>query len=477
MTDPTSISSDEVEPEPQPPVPPDRLLFRGGLALLALTLGYYAFNAEVSSPTELYEGLAIIVLAVLPSLMWAKRATHEFPVFEVFMLTGVNIYALPLLNGQSELQVYSESVVVQAAAVVLCFQIIAIITHSVTRGRPRTTPFWTDEVISKNTGKYLGHALVLTTIYTGIANFSDIIPSDLGAPLRAVFYGLGIISTFIQGRRWGQDDLSYQEKISFVINIALQVIFNFATLYLIEGISIIVLALLGYVSGGKRLPIVAIVISLPLIALLHNGKTAMREKYWEKEDAIMPGLTELPGFFAEWIQDGLDLHQKTSMTSKLIDRTSLFQMICLVVDNTPDRLPYLDGLTYGQIPGQFVPRFFWADKPVAHISTYTLSIYYGLQRPEDTKKTTIAFGLLAEAYANFGFYGAGLIAFVFGFCLKKYSLWASESPILSYAGLMLVLLMAWSFQTELTLSVWLSSLFQAAVAVLGMPFVLRNFLG
>jgi hypothetical protein len=42
---------------------------------------------------------------------------------------------------------------------------------------------------------------------------------------------------------------------------------------------------------------------------------------------------------------------------------------------------------------------------------------------------------------------------------------------------LLVLLMAWSFQTELTLSIWLSSLFQAAVAVLGMPFVLRNFLG
>jgi hypothetical protein len=152
-------------------------------------------------------------------------------------------------------------------------------------------------------------------------------------------------------------------------------------------------------------------------------------------------------------------------------------MICLVVDNTPDRLPYLDGLTYGQIPGQFVPRFFWADKPVAHISTYTLSIYYGLQRPEDTKKTTIAFGLLAEAYANFGFYGVGLLAAFFAVCLKKYGRWAQESPILSYAGLLLVLLMAWSFQTELTLSIWLSSLFQAAIAVLGVPFLLRHFLG
>ncbi|MGA3006737.1 MAG: hypothetical protein ABSE59_02480, partial [Opitutaceae bacterium] len=107
----------------------------------------------------------------------------------------------------------------------------------------------------------------------------------------------------------------------------------------------------------------------------------------------------------------------------------------------------------------------------------TLSIYYGLQLPEDTAKTTIAFGLLAEAYANFGFYGAGLLGLVFGVCLKKYGAWAQESPILSYAGLILVLLMAWSFQTELTLSIWLSSLFQAAVAVLGVPFILRHFIG
>jgi hypothetical protein len=412
----------------------------------------------------------------MPALLWARRASFEFPVFEVFMLTGIQLYALPLLNGQGEFETYSESVVTQSAAAVLFFQIVAISTHAATRGYPRRTPFWTKEVVSHDIGKYLGYGLILTTIFTGIESFTSIIPSDIDGPMRAVFYGIGIISTFVQGRRWGQGDLLYQEKIVFAINIVLQVIFNFATLYLIVGISILVLSLLGYVSSSKRLPLVLIVIVLPVIAVLHNGKTAMREKYWESTSPT-PDLINLPAFFTEWIQDGLDYHPKKGIAGKLIERTSLFQMICLVVDNTPDRLPYLDGLTYGQIPGQFVPRFFWAEKPAGHISTYTLSIYYGLQRPEDTQKTTIAFGLLAEAYANFGFYGVGLFAAVFAFCLKKYGLWAAQSPMLSYAGLILVLLMAWSFQSEFTLSIWLSSLFQAVVAVLGVPFILRNFLG
>jgi hypothetical protein len=481
---PESLGTDP-ESEPERPAPPDRYFFRGGLVLLLATLGYYAFNAEVGSSTELYEGLAIIVLAALPALRWARRATHEFPVFEVFMLTGVNIYALPLLNGQSQLQTYSESVVTQAGVVVLLFQIIAIVTYAATRGRPRTTPFWTEEVISADIGKYLGYGLVLTTIYTGLATFGDIIPNDLEGPLRAVFYGIGIISGFVQGLRWGQGTLTFREKVLFALNIALQVVFSFATLYLLGGISIIVIVLIGYVSGGKRLPIAAVItilLIIAIVAVLHNGKTTMREKYWAENDrkdsdVPMPGLSELPAFFAEWIKDGLDLHQKSGITNKLIERTSLFQMICLVVDNSPDRLPFLDGETYAQVPGQFIPRFFWPDKPVGKISTDTLSVYYGLQRPEDTQKTTIAFGLLSEAYANFGFYGVGLFAAVFAFCLKKYSLWAQQSPILSYAGLLQVLIMAWSFQTELTLSIWLSSLFQAAVAVLGVPFVLRHVLG
>jgi hypothetical protein len=473
MTD-TASTDPETDAEPAPP--PDRRLFRGGIVALAVTVGYYAFNAQVASVTELYEGLAIIVLASLPSLLWARRAAHSFPVFEIFMLTGVNIYALPLLNGQSQLQAYSESVVETAAAAVLFFQLTATITYSAIRGLPRTTPFWTEEVISGDIGKYLGYGLVVTTIYTAISTFSDVVPSDLEGPLRAVFFGIGIISTFIQGRRWGLGDLTYQEKIFYVSNLVLQVIFSFATLFLISGISIIVLALLGYVSGSKRRPVIAIAIVVPIVALLHNGKTAMREKYWN-QDRPTPGLIELPGFFFEWIQAGLDFHQKGGLTKNLIERTSLFQMICLVVDNTPDRLPYLNGETYAQIPGQFVPRLFWPNKPGAHISTDTLSVFYGLQRPEDTQKTTIAFGLLAEAYANFGFYGVGLLGFAFAFCLKKYSMWTLESLPLSYAGLLLVLFMAWSFQTELTLSVWLSSLFQSIVSVLGVAFVMRRVFG
>jgi hypothetical protein len=147
-----------------------------------------------------------------------------------------------------------------------------------------------------------------------------------------------------------------------------------------------------------------------------------------------------------------------------------------VVKISPNEKPFLNGETYLQIQGQFVPRFFWKDKPLGHISTYTLTLYYGLQGSmEEAQQTTIGFGMVAESYANFGFFGMAAIGLFFGTVFKKASGWASQSPIFSYPGLFLVVLMAWTFQTELPLSAWLASLWQATLSVLGLPLLLRNF--
>jgi len=69
-----------------------------------------------------------------------------------------------------------------------------------------------------------------------------------------------------------------------------------------------------------------------------------------------------------------------------------------------------------------------------------------------------------------------MLGALFGFSSEKIGDWATYSPVLSYPGLLLVVLMAWSFQTELTMAVWLTSFYQSCVAVLGVPFIMRNFL-
>lgn len=454
--------------------------FRWGLIGLAGAVMYYAYSAKVEDPLHLYIGLLMIVGAALPALMWAKRADFSFPVFEVFMLTNINTYAIPLLSGHQALQMYDSETITTAGFGVLLYQLVANLVYMSTKARPKKSPAWTEEVISKNVAKYLVYGMTITTIYTIVVQFfPEIIPRDLESILRAVCFGVGIMSTFIQSRMWGQGTLPPQDKAIFLFLLVCQVIFSWAALFLIGGLSILVLALLGYVSGGKKIPILPFIVVLPVVAILHNGKGDMREKYWEG-GAPMPKLTELPAFYTEWFNRGLDpatTELKKQQHNQLLERTSLFHILCLVVSCSPDRQPYLGGTTYAQIPAQFIPSFFWPDKPPGHISTYTLSIYYGLQREEDTAKTTIAFGMLAEAYANFGYFGMAAIAALFAFCFKKFGCWAANSPLLSYPGLVLIVLMAWSFQAEFTLSIWLASFYQACVAVLGVPFLMRNFLG
>lgn len=458
-----------------------RRLFGFGTVGVVLLVAYYANTASIEDPIHLYEGLAILVLAVLPSLLWARRGGEQLPVFEVLLLTTANTYALPLLSSHEQLRYYAPDTITISAAAVLFFQVVAVGTHVMVRGRSGKTPFYTEEILTRDIQKYLGYGLMLSTAYTFISiYYPEMIPGELGSLLRAGFSGIGLVCTFVQSRRWGQGELPAGERRTLVVLLVLQVIMKFSTLYLVDGLSIIVLALVGYIAGGRRVPLVPTAVILLLVALLHNGKSPMRAKYWTDAGDVQVSVSGLVPFFSEWIQYGLapsEDPQQSDLTRKLFDRTSLLHILCLVVEYTPDHQPFLAGKTYGQIPAQFVPSFFWPGKPPGHISTYTLAIYYGLQREEDTAKTTIGFGMIPEAYANFGFWGVGGLAFIIGFFYKKVQASTLHSPLLSYPGLFLIVLMAWSFQTEMTLSIWLSSMYQACIGVMGVPFILRNLFG
>jgi hypothetical protein len=462
------------------PTPRGRNMFIAVASTLTAIEGYYLFNAQVRDPLHLPLGLLMLFLAALPGLLWAKRGRATLPVFEVLMLTTANAYAFPLLNGHSELIFYTSEDITRAALAVILFQLTAIVVYQATRGRASTHLFWREEVISEGMGKWLMYGMVLNTVYSYLSTFTEIIPPALESILRAIFFGIGIVCTFITMRRLGEGRLSSGERVFLFTNLFLQCAIMMSTLFLVAAVSTLLLALVGYVSSSGRLPVFVSATILFSIAVLHNGKSEMRAKYWENEYES-PGITELPAFFIEWFQDGLkvrpDQEGDAKMTSKLIERTSLFHIMCLVVSTTPSSQPYLEGETYWDIPAQFVPRIFWPGKPLGHVSTSKLAVYYGLQTDEETLTTTIGFGMLTEAFANFGWLGVAGIGAFLAVLIKKIQCWAEDSPLFSYGGLVLVILLAWSFQVEFTLSIWLASLYQAIVAVLIIPMVLRRFFG
>lgn len=454
-----------------------RRAFNLSVTALALLLGYFAFRAEVRTDTHLMLGLLIAVLATGPALAWVRRDNSSLPVFEVFMLTGLNAYALPLLNGHESLVFYSDGDITTATLAVVFFQIAAIATHEATVGLSLSGSFWRTELITHNAGRWLLHGVTLNCAYTCLTSFTGVVPAALESLLRAVFFGIGLVCTFVTARRLGAGELTPNERGYFFFVLLVQCLASIATLFLVGAVSTLVLTVIGFVSSSRRVPFVTSLAVLILLAVLHNGKSAMRDVYWEGDNRSVPSPLQLPSFFSEWLRQGLKPASdstETRLTAKLVDRTSLLQMLCLVASVSPSQQPFLNGETYKGIPAQFIPRFLWANKPLGHVSTSKLAVYYGLQSDEDTERTTIGFGLLAEAYANFGFIGVVGIGIFFGFFIKKAQCWASESPMLSGGGLLIVILLAWSFQTEFTLSMWLASFYQACMALLVLPYALRT---
>jgi hypothetical protein len=454
-----------------------RRLFTIGLVLLAAALVALVYTANVADPLHLFQGLVIFILSVLPSLFWARTGGSRFPTFETIMLLCANAYAMPLLNAREQLAGYSDDVISRAGWTVLLYLVTANVVYRFTRGVPGRSPFWRETLISHDIEKKIIYGVILSTVYIYVSEFTSLVPTDLVSPLRAIFYGLGILSTFVSSQRWGRGELTPTEKALLVAALVPQLVFMSVGLILISAIGLVGIAILGYLSGGRRIPWLVIALSFAIFAVLHTGKTRMREKYWQSE-IPPPTLTQLPAYFAEWFDYGM---QPTSgdktVSQKMLERTSLMHILCLIIDCTPERQDYLYGSTYKHVLPQLVPRFFWSGKPPSHVATYQLAIYYGLQREEDTASTTIAFGLVTESYANFGLVGAALLGAFWGYTLRKLQIWSTFSPLFSFAGLFMILLTAWSFNAELTMAAWVSSFQQAVFMVLGLPLLWRSMTG
>lgn len=426
---------------------------------------------------ELELGLACLLLAVWPALRWIDTQSYRFPAFESFMLTTITAYVLPLINEHAIVIRYSDGVVSKALLAVILFQVSAIFAFQRVTAIERRSPFWVGDLFQTDIRRWLPLGLWLHVAYLFLGTFTYLVPDEIDSVLRAVFFGISISCSFLIGRYWGDNDLPTDQKANVVCAMLIEIILQLTTLYLITAISGLIVFFLAYVSAGRRIPWAAIALSFAVFSVLHNGKSAMREKYWA-EGAKTPGFTDLPAYFNEWIGHGLESPQSEGEAphrSMLLERASLLQMLCLVIDTTENGLPLLMGETYGYIPEQLVPRIMWPDKPSGQIATMRLSVYFGLQDENSTRATSIAFGTLTEAYANFGYIGMAVFGLFVGWASKVISVWTRSCPLLSNGSLIMILIMAWSIQIELPMSVWVTSLYQAMICVLLLPFAARFF--
>jgi len=452
------------------------------VGVVAALCVYGYFTSQARTPLHTFLALCIGVLAVLPGLIWLKSPRTAIPVFAVFMLPLVNTHALPLLNGHADLLRYSEATITFSAVLVLVFELVAMGTYYRLRFRPCSSRFWSSPLGDGFSPAMALSGLSITLLYDFLTAFTTIIPHGAISSVRPLFSGIGMLSTFALMYAWGQDKLDLHIKVVAVLVFVAGVLVRSTSLLLISSLMSTAIALIAYTAASRRIPFLALIASVLAFGILHAGKDEMRDVYWGKgkiteKKQVTFGNT--PEFYAGWIAAGLSPAKttQTSATGRLVDRSSLFHMLTLVVHYSPERVPHMYGDTYNDIIPQLVPRVVWSDKPLGSVSMAKLSVRYGLLREEETSFVSIAFGLIAEAYANFGTLGIAMLAVVMAAGLRWVSDFTLDAPLTSLCGILLILVTAWSLQTESPMSSWLGSLFQAACAMVGVPALYKRLFG
>lgn len=462
-----------------PPAKVSPLISRYGWTALIALIVWLAVNSPLEDVLVIATASAIIVIAAMPALQWARKTTEGLPSFELMMLTFIPFYAMPALRGHPATLEFGNQVMLRSALAVCVFQIACLIGHRMVQARPSRNPDWTKPIFKEDNIKLSRLGLYAMTAFVYFRIFTDVIPPEFMSILRALFFGIGTVSIFLISRAWGSGLLSPGDKTTLLVVFFGQTVMVATQLYLITIASSILMALIGYVTASKKIPLVFTAGIFLCFAILHNGKDEMREIYWEYSNDVELALSDLPEFFGQWIEFGIkrDDEGEKEVASGILERASLFQIMCTLVRSSPEPKDYLMGSTYRPIPLLAVPRILWPNKPRPHESNTTLAVYYGFVSESGAQRVSIAFGIPSEAYANFGFIGVLVVGIGMGMMFKKVGTWGQTASPISLAGLAQILLIAWSFQAEMTLAVWLSSLYQASVALLGIPWAYRHLTG
>ena len=439
----------------------------------ALAVGGVATAAELFSVATA-AGFAVGAAALLPSLLWVRGRVLGLPVFPIVCLTYLWTSAVPLVQGLSALAKYEQGEQLVAAVTVVGFLLLGTLCWAVFAGRTVTpvTHYWGFPEDPNGIG-------LLTLLALGCVFVSPLpwvlLPTlgpNIHSALKMGFLGLAVLAVSVLGYQWGSGKLALGAKVLFVIFGGLFVMIESAGLMVHGATSLSFSVAVAYTLGRGRPPLLFITLALTIASLLHLGKWPMREKYWSKQES-MPGYVE---FYQEWFgyafdelaantDKGHDAPGRKAEASTPLERASVLQMLLLVETRSPGQVPHLMGETYALIPELLVPRFLTPNKPWAHEGTYRLCIHYGLQKREQTKTTTIGFGLLAEAYANFGYAGVAGLAVLVGTFSGFATRWGRGRPISSFRGLFGLLVLSALLQTESTLGVSTNTLFQGTVAL------------
>jgi len=193
------------------------------------------------------------------------------------------------------------------------------------------------------------------------------------------------------------------------------------------GTIVVPLLLIGVadVSLKRKLPWSMITVVACLILFLQPGKGTIRREM--SLGHVGAGFTDAVVRWVDVSASGWDdvfagrtpLDEQLSATSS---RSSLLTMTGLILEQTPETVPYQLGTSYPLLIKNLIPRVLWPSKPSVNLANQFFQVEYGLTDRQDLMSVSIACGFEAEGYMNFGWVGIIGVGLLVGSVLGIYEL-------------------------------------------------------
>jgi hypothetical protein len=436
--------------------------------------------------------------------VWSTGALG-LPLLPLMIVQSLIIYGVPIAVGHEVILTYPPSFVFSAGVEVLIFDIAMILAWKLGMQlfRPASPMCYVLQDFNKSGVRgmsRLGFSMIAAATGYEIMEslnltraIDNAMPAGASSILAALISVVSACGFFLVSMTVGGSDASFVAKAVFWALLVVNGMIS-ASEFLLYGVAAnLITVAIGFFWSSGRMPWRYLIFSMVSLSFLNTGKTTMRERYWgsDEEPAATVTFDKLPAIYVEWIGVSYDAilenesakpigpggtMSKENKNQTLLDRIDNLQNMLFVIDAIEtEHVSLLHGATYSLIPPLLVPRILWPDKPRSHEGQVMLNVHFGRQDLYSTFATYIAWGLLPEAYGNFGpVAGSVFIGSLLGFCFAWIENFTSRKLFLSMEGLMsLSLLMNLMNSFEMVASVLITSIFQSFVIVVAacVPFV------
>lgn len=368
----------------------------------------------------------ILFGTLIPIVVWTRFRQPGLPLVCLVALQSLVVFALPILTQNPTLALYTDADVFNAGIEIFIFgAALALGWRLAFAGeRPVRPPrhYWGLSIIRiENPASLCRAALILTgvstlyqfTLVVGWINpLISLLPSGGYSVLRTIFDAAALGGTLLGGYATGAGLMPRGQRNTFWTLFTLFCVLKASSILLSNTTGAVAAVSIGYFLGARRPPWLFLGLTFAILSFFNLSKFEMRAKYWDEYgySAGVP-VADLPGYYAEWTRHSFHVltfnrtisAEDEAIGQRLTDRLNNLQNLLYAQHSIRhNELPLLEGTTYTLIPPLLVPRFLWPDKPRSHEGQILLNVHFGRQSLDATYVTYIAWGLLAEAYGNFG---------------------------------------------------------------------------